>query len=611
MKSYKKRISVFIIICITILVVCISFSNKKKYEIVVVNSFTEQTAECKAKNEEDKEFIKSYLNRYYIEDKGFFVQNYNDSNIFEKLYSNYILLKECGNLSENGDLIMEMLHSYEYNIDNYNVPLYDYMYYVALKKEIGENVDNGQIKKHLNNFIDDKTGLIFYLSDMEDIDNELLLTARVANICNKYNIDISEYDFRSKVIKCVENYKFKEPDEKDTFFNSGGTIMYALTVLANDYYLSEKLESWCESWKKVYDTFRVEDDLNFIELSSYCQIKYFFSNKNIDKVKEYIKNSEFSQIGDTYLNYTDVVDYVLPEYKEYISNIGKKNIEKYAVAEIEKLNETYITKNTDIDIATTFYGCNLALSNDYNINFENCVNEVKRVYFNTENDMNDEDYLYNTYYFMMILCMSMEDYSYIDDSEMKKINSRLDEIIESLLSDENNVDITKVREALEIKSNMRFKRYEDIYVYEKEYRKIKEILENLKNGEKIYNSKIADALIIDYILQTKIFDKAFYDTFEDKLYNNGGFKCKEGEKPDIKTTYLFCTSAGNNGYLDFTEDDDKEIEAFIDSLYSNGIYTYENEDGYWDIRSVYYGYYLKRAKFSHSEKSLGGNNYEK
>lgn len=359
MKNYKKRIYVFIIICITILVVCISFSNKKKYEIVVVNSFTEQTAECKAKNEKDREFIKSYLNRYYIEDKGFFTQNCNDSKIFEKL------------------------------------------------------------------------------------------------------------------------------------------------------------------------------------------------------------------------------------------------------------NETYITKNTDIDIATTFYGCNLALSNDYNINFENCVNEVKRVYFNTENDMNDEDYLYNTYYFMMILCMSMEDYSYIDDSKMKKINSRLDEIIESLLSDENNVDITKVREALEIKSNMRFKRYEDIYVYEKEYRKIKEILENLKNGEKIYNSKIADALIIDYILQTKIFDKAFYDTFEDKLYNNGGFKCKEGEKPDIKTTYLFCTSAGNNGYLDFTEDDDKEIEAFIDSLYSNGIYTYENEDGYWDIRSVYYGYYLKRAKFSHSEKSLGGNNYEK
>ncbi len=29
MKNYKKRIYVFIIICITILVVCISFSNKK------------------------------------------------------------------------------------------------------------------------------------------------------------------------------------------------------------------------------------------------------------------------------------------------------------------------------------------------------------------------------------------------------------------------------------------------------------------------------------------------------------------------------------------------------------------------------------------------------
>ncbi len=251
-----------------------------------------------------------------------------------------------------------------------------------------------------------------------------------------------------------------------------------------------------------------------------------------------------------------------------------------------KVNSFYENNNKP-DIATTFYGCTIADEIGFDIDVLECREAMEKGYLNEFDELiekTDEEserlFAYQTYYYVMFK-QSFE-IEALDKQVENRIIEKLDVITDNILSRES-CDFVTLRYVLEVKSRLRS------YIYRDSMELLKIELEDISNMESGFNSKVLDAIKIDQILQLEVFDEDFADKVIGELYCDGGFSCKKGESPDIKTTYQVYALISTCELVNVNKEKVDELKEFLAEINDNCIYKYSEKDTSVDLRSIYYG----------------------
>ena len=556
--------------------------SRSKIQIFSSYGFSESNLFLHSIDESDKQQINAYLQNHYIKDEGFYLLINNDYTIFEKLYHAYCILSEI-NEEKNKEklgILEDVFHVYELNIGNYSVSAYDYVYYLAIKHMLGENVPKEKYLEKLKMYQDKASGLIYYMSANEDLDTKLLITSKILNICNRHNIDIFDLQLKKKIIEISEFYELESYKEGESLYNSGGTLIYALSVC--DYnVISEEQKKWFEEWQAHYENVVIDNENTFIDFYSYYQLANYFGDAQDDKIIDYVKGYESDVIHMSGMEMKDLYDYIIYEYKNILSQKQREVIELYVYNKIDEMSAAIIG---NVDIASTFYGATLAYRTGFELDFAKVLDSVESIYKEITPQLNDEEFVYNTYYYVMM--MTGFEARGVNDELKQRISSRLDDIIAKIVTSDN-VDIRMLRMILEIKSNIA------PYVLENEYNIIKEkIAKSIETP--LYNSNIVEVIKIDKILGINSVKKSYIDECLSKLYAGGMYRCKVGEQADIKTTYMVYTLLTNHEILNLSKDVINDIVILLREYEDNALYKYELIDDYMDLRSIYYGYVLEK-----------------
>ena len=537
------------------------------------------------------QIINNYLQNYYITDKGFYLLTKNDYGVFEKIYASYSVLKGIDKLdNESKQRIIGIFRKCEQSIGNYGIPAYDYIYYMAMKSELGEQVEKDKYVEMLGKYIDEEAGLFFYMAKNEDIDTKLLITAKIVYICHKYNIDISAFNLNDKIAQIYNEYEFETKEMGESLYNSGGTMIYVLEKNNMENISSSNLDQWFEGWREYYEYFDIEDVLSYIEYYSFYQVSSFFNKQDKGKIEDYILGYNGFSDSNIELELIDIQDYFVEEFSHLLSESQKENIVKFVEDKVTEVEQNAIGQ---IDIASTYYGMELSYVSGFDVDYISCRENICEKYEKTIGDMDDETFVYNTYYYVML--MKSFEVKPIADKMKADIDERLDKIISELVKTDS-LDIGLLRYCMEIKSNM------SSYVTKTSYDNIKKLIYNVVDAKQ-FNSKVIDVIKIDKMLGTGIVNKEYVDKCLAELYEAGAYKSKAGNAPDLKTTYLVYSLVTNHDILHPTKEQLEGMKKFVESLNHSGLYSYESEDGYTDFRSIYYGYILKKL-------TLGGKIYE-
>ena len=586
----SKRIKMIIgmliaaVVCVGIVYAFVTTNDKE--EVVQLNyiyDFTEQSIPMEELDIEEKKLIINYLQNHYIQDKGFYLLSNNDYGVFEKIYASYSVLKGIDKFNDenNCQRLVDIFKKCEQNIGNYSIPAYDYIYYMAIKCELGEYLEKESYIHALEKYIDKDTGLFYFMAANEDVDTKLLISAKIAFICHKYNIDISMFNLNDKIAQIYGEYKFYNIEEGKSLYNSGGTLLYAIEKNNMEYIEREDINTWFTTWSEYYNEFNITDEMSYIEYYSYYQVSKLFGKKDVKKIEEYIMNYVGFNNELEGVEIIDIQDYFVEEFSYLLSETQKDNIANIVDGKIKEIEQGLIG---EIDIASTYYGADLAYESGFDVDYIKCRETIEQMYETTMNEMDNETFVYNTYYYVMF--MKSFETKKIDSKIKDTINERLDRIISELIKTDN-VDMGLLRYCLEIKSNMLS------YVTKTSYDRIKELISDIVS-KKQFNSKIIDVIKIDRILETNIINQEYIDKCLAELYEDGAYKCKTGYVPDLKTTYLVYSLLTNHDIFHPTKEQVNGMKKFVESLNRSGLYTYESEDEYIDFRSIYYGYILKK-----------------
>lgn len=613
-----KKINKLLIASIAIfsvLIILFTYLHVKKNNRIFLDSiyvYTEQSLFFSEIPEKDKEIINTYLKSSYKESSngaGFSLMKTQNYSIFDQLYNEYMSAKEL-NMKTNASYVEEfnyIFRAYEYSMQNYNIPAYDYMYYVALKCELGEEYDGSKFEIKISNYIDDESGLFFFMDKNEDKDTKLLLTGKLLKLSKKYGLNIKKFDFEEKLLNIYKNYEFQNANSTTSIFNSGACLIYALRNYEDIDMYKNDLKEWFSGWKKYYEKEEILDYLSLINYSSFMEIQQCFEDATDTKVKEYIKMEEFSSLdlNNVGLTSENFYNYVVKPYKNILTTMAKDNITSF----LEKATRTTyenVGATSNIDLGSTYYGTILSFRSGFEVNNSKVHNTILKTYNDNSGSYEDRDYIYNTYYYVMLLSTEhVLKYSTIykmNEKDQEKIDSKVDEIIDKMLLHTENLDIGMLRVALEIKSNIRS------YILKEHKEKIEVLIKTFINN-KIKNSKAIDAIKIDEILRLGLYNKSLFMEIKNELYLDGGFICTKGEQADLKTTYLVYSLVTNHDLFDPKDVEIKEKNAFLQKLKNKGLYKYELNYDYFDLRSLLYGYMLEdfNGRDTAKEKTMSIN----
>jgi len=174
----------------------------------------------------------------------------------------------------------------------------------------------------------------------------------------------------------------------------------------------------------------------------------------------------------------------------------------------------------------------------------------------------------------------------LTDREREVISLRLDDIIDRLLQDIGQVDVTELRVALEIKSGL------DSYIRQKHLNKIKALVRSYSDHP-VEHVKAIDIFKIDKIVNLNILTDKLFSQLEQSLASNGGYSSTIGDVADLATTFRIYSMTSNH---DLFKPDSAQISAmknFLNRLLKDGLYRYRPDTALLDYRSVLYGYMLR------------------
>ena len=580
-ETNKKKWLILVCVILAIAVLVVFFIYKKRfsyYEIKEKYSFSEIMNTDFTLSDKEKANINEFLDTRLVENDE--IIGFKADVSCENLYMINSILELTDTI--NYDNVLKELDEKKSAIKSINInnlDILNLLYYVNIcnKLRIAYNIDD--IYDCMEKYYDNESDL-FYLNDKSDSKNiKIILTAMCCNNIPDI-VSCNRFDIVSGVRDVYESYDFLT-GKAATFYNSGGDILYCMSVLKLiDDSILERERDWFEYWKDYYESLDIKsNDAELAYVEFYKIAKIFEENYSNVKIQKYYENMQEDFENDIDLQMIkNIILYTETNKNEYMYNIIINRVD----AAIENLE----IGNSDISILETVYGVVLAKNSGYSLDYNKLKEYISELYQSIKQMQTPIEQV-NYLYYTIILEQQINNYSIsIGKDDIQQI---IDEVLDELQYDtEIENDISCARKAIEIIMDLQIHGI-DVHITKGQ---IDMIVDGMKKGLKnrdVMNSVIVtDMFILDMVLNTKLIDSGdLYNTYN-KLTVNGGSKAAEegGYIPDIYSTYRFFVCFDLFGEYKYLS----EQKLFVESIKKDdGIYEYDGLNGYSNIESVLYG----------------------
>jgi hypothetical protein len=447
----------------------------------------------------------------------------------------------------------------------------------------------------------DSTEQLFNLFGANDLlANKIWISGHLATL-----LSVPTFPIMAGLLNTYDNYLFKSPSANDTFFNSGGDIIYAL--VQNDMIDPETLfsehGSWLELWIEEYSGFSVLDATAAMIYADFLNIINAFGvpqEEYINKLKDYYTELTVEEITSGY----DPI--ILSPMFKYLNDPEANSMVYETILQLisEAIENLLVTSNS-IDAAETSFGIHLASEVDFPIN-KDLINKTLESYFQSNIFANQNIHAKAFYLYHYI-------YSYEINNELipyvspipfsaKVLQDIIDEILAALTYNKESIlqDLQTARYVVDVVANLqifgmnlkiRVKYVEDIIAAMKQFAVM----------DKQNSVFMVNLYRMDYILKSSIFKNSDYERLIQRLKNSDdGFK--NSDRPDLPADIYSTFAVLSAGYYF----DDYQVAAdtknFVAGLKLDaGIYG-SAVGGESTMRSILYGNIIKSFNLNSGEK---------
>ena len=580
MKKIQRRILAVIALFAVLAVGVIIYINsgdagEEKNIILSYSDFSEKIFLAQTSlDDEEKHNINEILQGKYIvgeEHAGFskYSEIYNVYDV-RNLARFYLFVND----DESIELLKEKTDKSFNNVNLDDMQMLDLLYYFETMNIFEYNIEKEMFFNALDKFFDSDSGLFFLFSSDDMISNKITITGIVCEIFSEEESFVNTYlaDVQSGLQKVFEEYRFKSPDAQNTFFNSGGDIIFALNASGVKVNGAE-LEQWYLDWKnsfgeKIINIEHAAGFAGFIQVSE--SLGYTVSD---DALRNYL--SEFDDNGE--INDLSLILSVM----EQVDITGYSNFYVYIKKVADNILDKLAPVTHNIDIAETYYGYILSELSGFEIDEDALKKTVRQYYDIIDSTYAEENcsmlshYLYYTVMLDQIL----------SDGRVSIESGKIADKIEEILK--NAEQMSDIRKALEVGCALNL--YDDAAIEKKYIEEIKNAIEQIEKENKNLDAGIIDIYLIKGLLGMELTsdDTSDYFQLRNNLFLDGAYRAyNDSDVLSISTTFDFIRVS--DLFTDY-ENIDENKEYIEDLMKKRGIYVDSTDGGAYSLKSIYYG----------------------
>jgi len=579
-KKIQRRILAVIALFAVLAVGVIIYINsgdagEEKNIILSYSDFSEKIFLAQTSlDDEEKHNINEILQGKYIvgeEHAGFskYSEIYNVYDV-RNLARFYLFVND----DESIELLKEKTDKSFNNVNLDDMQMLDLLYYFETMNIFEYNIEKEMFFNALDKFFDSDSGLFFLFSSDDMISNKITITGIVCEIFSEEESFVNTYlaDVQSGLQKVFEEYRFKSPDAQNTFFNSGGDIIFALNASGVKVNGAE-LEQWYLDWKnsfgeKIINIEHAAGFAGFIQVSE--SLGYTVSD---DALRNYL--SEFDDNGE--INDLSLILSVM----EQVDITGYSNFYVYIKKVADNILDKLAPVTHNIDIAETYYGYILSELSGFEIDEDALKKTVRQYYDIIDSTYAEENcsmlshYLYYTVMLDQIL----------SDGRVSIESGKIADKIEEILK--NAEQMSDIRKALEVGCALNL--YDDAAIEKKYIEEIKNAIEQIEKENKNLDAGIIDIYLIKGLLGMELTsdDTSDYFQLRNNLFLDGAYRAyNDSDVLSISTTFDFIRVS--DLFTDY-ENIDENKEYIEDLMKKRGIYVDSTDGGAYSLKSIYYG----------------------
>ena len=542
-------------------------------------SFSEVSETNYSLTSDEKKNLNTLLDSLFVEDNNYFGFT-SASNTSVNLYTANSLVNLAKIVPNSDmDLIKEKL-GFLSTINEQSLDFLNLIYYVELSRNLGFNIDYTQINNKLLSFYDSEINL-FFVDNIDDSIHAKIIATSMVKKAMQNSLSAEMFSLEDGIQNLLNEYSFTT-DSEATFYNSGGDILYCISVFGmSDIVNKDELNDWFSYWKEIYENTVINSDISALQYSNFFDIARIFEHDySAHKLQEYYDNKlEYSinETGDLLVLYNIL--------KNVNLNNSEVNIE--LEHEITKIltDDAFIIPN--IDVKATVFGVILAKKTDFAISESKLNNYIKNNYSTISSLDNNFEKTYTLYYNLILDQLAN---GYEQEYDKSYFQTQIDNIISDLdFSQSILSDVVSIRRIVEIVSDLQLFDV-DVRLTISQKEKIEKGMMSALDNDTITNSILLnDVFIIDKILSLNLvtndeFLKQYYS-----LTDNGGtYAIRDSNSaPDICSTYQFMISLSRLGNYDELV---KQKEFVEELKMSNGVYALDKNSTYrTDLSALVYG----------------------
>jgi hypothetical protein len=548
------------------------------------NDFTEKSQSFFVSLSKEEEFnVYDFVDEYYLETEeyaGFVVDNetYNIYPIYE-----LIEFFDSMNIMHNDEELKLTLQAQLQKVDINKLNTLELFFILRISEFAEYSIDESLVIDYLEENYDQSSQLFFIYSEDDLLSNKLNITYKIyKNFSDTF--DLSCFNVLNGIEQYYYNYFFKTPEQGKTFYNSGGDILAILKDLEmTDIIDISNSIQWFQQWEYEYDNFEFLEPFAIKIYADFLEVKEIFYDISSDII---LLNNIYSGM-DVSLFENSINYLAYSEIAHSISLTSNESVYEYLLSLSESIDTSLMTLFLrDYSLSNTFFGIMLSTMCNYNINIpkiNSLLNHYERLYEEIEDSISRAKLLN---YQIMIRSLINEDYEY----NFREIENRLGKLIKELTTSINPNNVTGIRYIVEIYAFL------NIGMDRLSFNRINAMLiESKKLAIDSFDYPRFDLFIIDFLLETEIYEKSDFLFELERLYFDNGFRSSTFyPNADIYTTFgvyriiddIYCV----NEYLEVNK-------IYVRSLvYKPGIYS-DVENGLPNLMSTYYGNIINYVKW--------------
>lgn len=551
-KTNRRHVGVIAILVAMIMVVVFLFNHFAKKQVLQNYEFLEISINPIEKvSDEDKEEVIKLLDTYYMEEEGRFLGidiGSESKNIYclEKIYYICWILQQinCDEYLPQLELVLGAASDY---FEAGNLKTIDEVAYICLLfMTYGSSEAEEEMKTFIDRHTDDITGLLYEENSDDAIEEKINFTLEVIRLMDSVGAQLNNITFKDLALKQLKETVLLYPEEGNTIFNSGGSSIYTMYMLDNDYDF-EEYKTWYYAWAEYYNTNDISSWDQFLDYkSSFLPIATAFGESDYanSRINQFLTPENI----EDFINNSFDETFAYSFFGQVVEEFEDETKELLATAELSKLNY-YYDRIRNYSMKDNYYGMELAYTIDWEYDIasfnRNCFDEYMQSLEKIieENHSGDLDTFIETLYYFMLIDQS--------NTALKIETPEIDQNIQSeallktcsLIVDTEYKNPTMIRKFCEClsycsqKVDLKFQLY------------MKGLLGDFSSNTNLVSSTyIIDFYVINQIMGYDYFDKNIVVENLDKLYVDGMYKYEPNDVyADLKTTFnVYCLGLKTN-----------------------------------------------------------------